>query len=60
MSKDEFEQMLNETNDLVNILGMNWEAGSLLRKVDPVSFTEMYWMHVHSMDWHSMEEVEEV
>lgn len=53
MTKDEYEDMLNDTYPEVTPLGVSWiayGAGRVLRKMDPVAFDEMYWTFVHSME----------
>ncbi len=42
MTDAEFEQIINELHpDLIKVAGLAWEAGHLVRKMDPVAFAEM-------------------
>ena len=41
MTDNEFEQLLNEINDEVTVFGQTFEAGTLIRKMDPVAFEVM-------------------
>lgn len=36
--ENEFEELLNDTNDLVKIGSLTYEAGHVLRQIDPIAF----------------------
>ena len=38
ISENEYEEMLNDTYETVEICGMTYEAGYALKEVDPVAF----------------------
>ncbi len=42
LTKEQFEEMLNVTTPLVTVFGINFEAGTLLRKMDPIAFNDLY------------------
>ena len=50
MSKDDFEQMMSDCYPLVTIMGVEFEQGTAMRKIDPVAFDEMYWCSVHDAE----------
>jgi len=38
--EDLIEEMLNDSCGLVDLVGYGWPAGTLLRRADPIAFTE--------------------
>lgn len=62
MTDTEFEQIINELHgDLIEVAGLSWEAGHLVRKMDPVAFAEMKYRYENSFMDHdeSVDETEE-
>ena len=41
-TKDDFEDMMNETYPPYNILGTEFLAGSVIREMDPIFFDVLY------------------
>lgn len=41
MNDDEFEELLNEINDPITVFGCTFDAGTLIRKMDPIAFEAM-------------------
>ena len=56
ITKDEFQEMLDNTYPDVVIVGIPFLAGRALRKLDPVAFDEMYYTTVHSWEEESEDE----
>ena len=42
MTKQQFEQMLNETRDEITLFGITFQAGTALRKLDPIAFDVLF------------------
>ena len=42
MTKDEFEQLLNDCYPTVQLFGMTFGAGQAIRELDPIAFDVMY------------------
>ena len=58
MTKDQFEDMMNDCEVPVRIMGIEFLGGSALRKLDPVAFDEVYWTFYHTMEEEDRAEVE--
>lgn len=58
MTRDEFEEMMNDAEGPVKIMGIEFLPGTALRKLDPVAFDEIYWTWYHSLDEDEQAEVE--
>jgi len=50
ISDNDFENILNETNETVNILGVEFEPGRLIREMDPIWFNCMKLDYESNMD----------
>lgn len=57
--EDHYEALLNDNYDLVNVCGHTYEAGRLLREVDPIAFRESVLSYTDSMvqegEWEEVE-----
>lgn len=57
--EDEFERVLNEEYDTVNVAGLEWDAGRVLRTMDPTAFNMAVGQYVsdyYSESWEDFHE----
>lgn len=50
MSKDDFEEMLNDTYPAYVQFGQSFQAGRIVRLLDPALFTTMYFDFIHAIE----------
>ena len=54
VSTDEFQEILDEAPE-VEIRGIKYCQGWLLRRADPIAFDEQYWEYVHACEEEELE-----
>lgn len=48
-------EFLNDSLPVIDINGMEYLAGDVLREVDPIAFREDFLNYLDSFDWHEVE-----
>ena len=49
-TQDEFQDLLDDAYEQVNVCGVKMDAGRVLRTMDIAAFTEAYWSFINSIE----------